>query len=54
MWLIDPDREKQYIDNGSVTVVDFEDGKFTIQTIGDMSYRHRGREIIEKMNDEKQ
>ncbi|MGT2888143.1 phosphoglycerate mutase family protein [Streptococcus didelphis] len=50
MWLIDPDREKQYIDNGSITIVDFEDGKFSIQVIGDMSFRYRGREIIEKLS----
>lgn len=52
MWLIDPDREKQYIDNGSVTVVEYENGQFTIKTIGDMSYRYRGREIIESIRDE--
>ncbi|HER6178119.1 phosphoglycerate mutase [Streptococcus pyogenes] len=52
LWLIDPDRDKQYIDNGSVTVVEFDDGQFTIKTIGDMSYRYRGREIIEERSDE--
>ncbi|ESA52098.1 hypothetical protein HMPREF1232_0013 [Streptococcus pyogenes GA40468] len=50
--MIDPDRDKQYIDNGSVTVVEFDDGQFTIKTIGDMSYRYRGREIIEERSDE--
>lgn len=53
MWLIDPEREKQYIDNGSVTVVDYEDGTFHIETIGDMSYRLTGRKIIEKEENEK-
>lgn len=51
MWLIDPNRQKQYIDNGSVTVVDFEDGKFTINTVGDMSYRLKGRQMIEELNE---
>lgn len=53
MYLIDSSREKQFIDNGSITVVDFEDGKFQIKTVGDMSYRYRGQEIIEKMSHEK-
>lgn len=53
MWLIDPNREKQYIDNGSVSVVTYENGQFAIETVGDMTYRHCGRQIIEKMSDEK-
>ena len=47
LWLIDNNREKISLDNGSVSVVDFADGKFTIEKIGDMSYRHRGQEILE-------
>ncbi|KPJ22836.1 histidine phosphatase family protein [Streptococcus phocae] len=53
VWLIDPNYDKQYIDNGSVTVVEFEDGQFTIKAVGDMSYRYQGREIIESIADEK-
>lgn len=47
LWLIDHNQEKQYIGNGSITVVEFEDGKFTVKTIGDMSYIYRGQEILE-------
>ncbi|EHJ52422.1 histidine phosphatase family protein [Streptococcus macacae] len=48
MWLIDRKQEKKAIANGSVTVVTYENGKFFIETIGDMSYRLRGREFLEK------
>ena len=36
------------VQNGSVTVVEYENGKFTIQTLGDMSYRQVGAKILEK------
>lgn len=49
LWLIDHSTPRSLgIDNGSVSVVDFEDGTFSIQSIGDMSYREKGREILEK------
>ena len=35
------------LQNGSVTVVDYENGKFTIDRIGDMSYREVGSKLIE-------
>ena len=36
------------LDNGSVTVVDYEDGKFTVACIGDMSYREVGAKVMEE------
>ena len=35
------------LDNGSVTVVDYEDGKFSVACVGDMSYREIGKEELE-------
>lgn len=45
-YLIDGSRPHG-LQNGSVTVVDYEDGRFSIERIGDMSYRERGAEILE-------
>ena len=36
------------LDNGSVTVVDYEDGKFTVACVGDMSYREVGAKVMEE------
>ena len=36
------------LDNGSVTVVDYEDGKFTVACIGDMFYREAGAKVMEE------
>ena len=47
-WLIDSSVEHPSLDNGSVTVVAYENGKFTLEALGDMTYRQVGREIIEK------
>lgn len=45
--LLDPNRPTNLaLDNGSITVVKYENGQMTIETVGDMSYRHRGAEII--------
>ncbi|WP_438838999.1 histidine phosphatase family protein [Streptococcus pluranimalium] len=47
MWLIDNNQEKQRIENGSISVVTYKDGKFKIETVADLSYREKGREIID-------
>ena len=52
-WLIDSSVEHPSLDNGSVTVVAYENGKFTLEALGDMIYRQVGREIIEKENGKK-
>ena len=52
-WLIDPSVEHPSLDNGSVTVVTYDNGKFTLETLGEMTYRQVGREIIEKENGKK-
>lgn len=51
-WLIDPSTPRGLgLKNGSVTVVEYENGKFQLQSLGDMSYRHLGREIMEKKDE---
>jgi phosphoglycerate mutase, putative len=35
------------VDNGSVTVVEYEKGQFTIQILGDVSYREVGAKILD-------
>ncbi|WP_438836180.1 histidine phosphatase family protein [Streptococcus pluranimalium] len=47
MWLIDNNQEKQRIENGSISVVTYKNGKFKIETVADLSYREKGREIID-------
>jgi probable phosphoglycerate mutase len=46
--LIQPEKPRVHgIDNGSVTVVDYDDESgFSFVTAGDMSYRYRGQEIM--------
>lgn len=47
IWLIDPSFGRNInLANGSMTVVKFDNGKFTIETVGDLTYRERGAEII--------
>lgn len=46
LWLIDANQERVMIDNGSVTVLAYENGQFSIQSVADMGYRQRGREIL--------
>lgn len=54
LWLIDPTTPRGLVlDNGSVTVVSFENGKFIIESIGDVSYRLKGRQLLEERKDEK-
>ncbi|MGT2930350.1 histidine phosphatase family protein [Streptococcus dentasini] len=36
------------LDNGSVCQLTYEEGRFHIDAIGDMSYRQKGRELLEK------
>lgn len=48
LWLIDSKSTTgTLLDNGSVSVLTFNNGQFTIDTIGDMSYREIGRKILE-------
>lgn len=51
VWLVDHEQEKIAIDNGSVTVVSYENQKFSIETIADMAYRHQGRQILKEANE---
>ncbi|MCF1283669.1 histidine phosphatase family protein [Streptococcus sinensis] len=46
VYLIDRSRPHG-LDNGSVTIVDYEDGKFSVACVGDMSYREVGKEELE-------
>ncbi|TCD45731.1 histidine phosphatase family protein [Streptococcus sp. X16XC17] len=48
--LLEPERPKDLaLDNGSVTVLTYKDDQFTVETVGDMSYRARGAEIIAEL-----
>lgn len=54
LWLIDPTIPRGLgLDNGSVTVVSFENDKFIIESIGVVSYRLKGRQLLEERKDEK-
>ena len=45
--LLDPERGADVVlDNGSITVLKYENGSFTIESCGDMSYRQRGAALI--------
>ena len=49
IYLIDPKAvEDLVLDNGSVTVVEYEEGTFTIKKVGDLSYRQVGAQILEE------
>ena len=52
IYLIDPKAvEELVLDNGSVTVLAYEDGAFSIEKIGDMSYR-KVTKLLEGGHDE--
>ena len=36
------------LDNGSVTILEYEDGQFSVEVVGDRSYRELGREKMER------
>lgn len=46
LWLIDPNQGKTMIDNGSVTVLAYEDGQFRIEAVADLAYRQLGEEVL--------
>lgn len=49
IYLIDPKAvEELVLDNGSVTVVEYEEGTFTIKKVGDLSYRLVGAQILKE------
>ena len=53
IYLIDPKAFKELVlDNGSVTVLAYEDGAFAIEKVGDMSYRKVGAKLLEEGYDE--
>ncbi|MGT2907796.1 histidine phosphatase family protein [Streptococcus dentiloxodontae] len=49
-WLVNPNIERKPLDNGSITLASYKNGQFTIETLGDMTYRQAGREM-DKKND---
>lgn len=49
-YLIDGSRPHG-LQNGSVTVIDYEDGKFSIDRIGDLSYREVGARVMEEQSE---
>ena len=38
------------LDNGSVTILEYEDGQFSVEVVGDRSYRELGREKMEEVS----
>ena len=48
VYLIDQTRPHG-LDNGSVTVIEYENGQFTVDCIGDMSYREVGKKILDEI-----
>ncbi|MFQ6810112.1 MAG: histidine phosphatase family protein [Streptococcus sp.] len=48
IYLIDPNAFKELVlDNGSVTVIEYEDGQFKLEAVGDLSYRKVGAQVLE-------
>ena len=53
IYLIDPKAFKELVlDNGSVTVIEYEDGQFKLEAVGDLSYRQVGAKWLEGDHDE--
>jgi phosphoglycerate mutase family protein len=38
------------LDNGSVTLLEYENGQFTVKVVGDRSYREIGRAKLEEVD----
>ena len=52
IYLIDPkDFKELVLDNGSVTVIEYEDGQFKLEAVGDLSYRQVGAKWLEGDHD---
>lgn len=52
IYLIDPKAFKELVlDNGSVTVIEYEDGQFKLEVVGDLSYRQVGAKWLEGNHD---
>ena len=52
IYLIDPKAFKELVlDNGSVTVIEYEDGQFKLEAVGDLSYRQVGAQWLEGNHD---
>ena len=48
IYPIDPKAFKELVlDNGSVTVIEYEDGQFKLEAVGDLSYRKVGAQELE-------
>ena len=52
IYMIDPKAFKELVlDNGSVTVIEYEDGQFKLEAVGDLSYRQVGAKWLEGNHD---
>ena len=52
IYLIDPKAFKELVlDNGSVTIIEYEDGQFKLEAVGDLSYRQVGAKWLEGNHD---
>ena len=52
IYMIDPKAFKELVlDNGSVTIIEYEDGQFKLEAVGDLSYRQVGAKWLEGDHD---
>ena len=52
IYMIDPKAFKELVlDNGSVPVIEYEDGQFKLEAVGDLSYRQVGAKWLEGDHD---
>lgn len=50
-YLLDPENPKKIgLKNGSITCVRYEDGRLVLETTGEVSYREKGRQILDRQS----
>ena len=42
------------LDNGSVTILEYQDGQFSVEIVGDRSYREIGRAQLDEQDSSEQ
>lgn len=45
--MLDSSKTKMGVENASVTKILYKDGAYKVESVGDMSYAEKGREIVE-------
>ena len=51
-YLVDPQIGSNLvsIDNGSVTLLEYEDGQLSLKSLGDVTYRRIGQKLLSKVD----